>query len=87
MGSSFVNVTPYIHAMAKHVSEFRQIHGSVLPFTQQGLEKYNILEILATRTRKPFAKSWKSRTELSICVIVMERSLSASRQSALTAIN
>ena len=35
------NVTPYIHAMANHVSEFMQIHGSVLPFTQQGLEKYN----------------------------------------------
>ena len=35
------NVTPYIHAMANHVSEFMQIHGSVLPFTQQGLEKYD----------------------------------------------
>ena len=43
MGSSFVNVAPYIHAMAKHVSEFRQIHGSVLPFTQQGLEKYDVM--------------------------------------------
>ena len=35
------NVTPYIHAMANHVSEFLSLHGSLLPFTQQGLEKYN----------------------------------------------
>ena len=35
------NVTPYIHAMANHVHEFMSIHGSILPFTQQGLEKYN----------------------------------------------
>ena len=33
------NGTPYIHAMANHVSEFMQIHGSVLPFMQQVLEK------------------------------------------------
>ncbi len=35
------NVTPYIHAMMNHVPEFLKIHGSILPFTQQGLEKYN----------------------------------------------
>lgn len=35
------NVTPYIHAMANHVHEFMTMHGSILPFTQQGLEKYN----------------------------------------------
>lgn len=35
------NVTPYIHAMANHVCEFLKLHGSLLPFTQQGLEKYN----------------------------------------------
>ncbi len=35
------NVTPYIHAMANHVSEFMKLHGSLLPFTQHGLEKYN----------------------------------------------
>ena len=35
------NVTPYIHAMANHVSEFMKLHGSVISFTQQGLEKYN----------------------------------------------
>ena len=35
------NITPYIHAMANHVGEFMRVHGSILPFTQQGLEKYN----------------------------------------------
>ena len=34
-------VTPYIHAMSQHAGEFVQIHGSLLPFTQHGLEKYN----------------------------------------------
>ena len=35
------NVTPYIHAMMYHVGEFMRIHGSIIPFTQQGLEKHN----------------------------------------------
>ena len=35
------NITPYINAMMNHVPEFLKIHGSILPFTQQGLEKYN----------------------------------------------
>lgn len=35
------NITPYIHAMMNHVSEFMHLHSSILPFTQQGLEKYN----------------------------------------------
>ena len=34
-------VTPYIHAMMNHVGEFMRIHGSIVPFTQQGLEKHN----------------------------------------------
>ena len=34
-------ITPYIHAMACHVGEFMRLHGSILPFTQQGLEKLN----------------------------------------------
>ena len=33
-------VTPYMHSMF-HVPEFFKLHGSLLPFTQQGLEKYN----------------------------------------------
>lgn len=34
-------VTPYMHCMAQHVAEFFNIHGAILPFTQQGLEKFN----------------------------------------------
>ena len=34
-------VTPYIHCMYAHVGQFLRLHGSLLPFTQQGLEKYN----------------------------------------------
>lgn len=46
-GRDFINtyhadrVTPYIHAMVNHVGEFMKIHGAILPFTQQGLEKQN----------------------------------------------
>ena len=36
-------VTPYIHAMMKHVGEFMRIHGSIILFTQQGLEKHDIM--------------------------------------------
>ena len=34
------SVTPYIHAMFNH-GQFMRVHGSILPFTQQGLEKFN----------------------------------------------
>ena len=35
------HVTPYIHALMNHVGEFMKLHGSIIPFTQQGLEKKN----------------------------------------------
>ena len=35
------NVTPYVHAMFNHVEEFMEIHGCILPFSQQDLEKLN----------------------------------------------
>lgn len=35
------NVTPYIHALMNHVGQFMRIHGCILAFTQQGLEKLN----------------------------------------------
>ena len=35
------SVTLYIHAMFNHVGQFMWIRGSILPFTQQGLEKFN----------------------------------------------
>lgn len=34
-------VTPYVHPLRNHVGQFMQIHGIILPFTQQGLEKLN----------------------------------------------
>lgn len=34
-------MTPYIHAFMNHVGEFMTIHGSILPFNQQALEKEN----------------------------------------------
>ena len=33
------NVTPYMHPFVTRVPEFLQIHGAVVPCTQQGLEK------------------------------------------------
>ena len=35
------HVTPYMHCMMHHVGDFMRLHGSILTFTQQGLEKYN----------------------------------------------
>ena len=35
------DVTPYMHAFAIHVPEFMALHGDVVAFTQQGLEKLN----------------------------------------------
>ena len=35
------HVTPYMHCMMQHVNEFMKTQGSILPFTQQGMEKYN----------------------------------------------
>ena len=35
------NVTPYMHAFVAHVPEFLGIHGAIVPYTQQGLEKLN----------------------------------------------
>ena len=35
------DITPYIHAFSMHVPEFIKLHGNLLSFTQQGLEKLN----------------------------------------------
>lgn len=35
------HVTPYMHALFSHVSEFVALHGNIVAFTQQGLEKLN----------------------------------------------
>ncbi len=35
------NITPYIHALVAHVPQFMEIHGGIVVFTQQDLEKLN----------------------------------------------
>ena len=35
------HVTPYMHALISHVSELVSLHGNIVAFTQQGLEKLN----------------------------------------------
>ncbi len=35
------HVTPYMHALMHHVPEFIRLHGSLVKFNQQGLEKLN----------------------------------------------
>lgn len=66
------NVTPYIHAMINHVGEYMQIHGSIIPFTQQGLEKKKMtssqkhfFDHLTIKAMQPYVKSLKSKTELN----------------------
>lgn len=54
------NVTPYIHALMNHVSEFMKLHGSILPFTQQALEKYNDV------TTKDFFRSTNHKGETAL---------------------
>lgn len=35
------NVTPYMHTLVFHVPEFIELHGSIAPYSQQGLERLN----------------------------------------------
>ena len=35
------HITPYMHTLIFHVPEFLNLYGSLLPFSQQGLEKLN----------------------------------------------
>ena len=49
------DVTPYIHAFSMHVPEFIKLYGSLLSFTQQGLEKLN------DRSTKDFQKASNHR--------------------------
>ena len=37
------DVTPYMHCLGMHVSQFLDLHGNIMQFTQQGLEKLNDL--------------------------------------------
>ena len=35
------HVTPYMHLLVHHIPEFLKLHGSLAPYSQQGLEKLN----------------------------------------------
>ena len=35
------HITPYIHLLVSHISEFLAVHGTITVFSQQGLEKLN----------------------------------------------
>lgn len=61
------NITPYIHAMMNHVSEFMTLHGSILAFTQQGLEKYNDV------VTKDYFRSSNHKGEQALLQIMQKR--------------
>ena len=50
-----------------HVSEFLTIHGSILPFTQQSLEKYNDV------TTKDFFRATNHRGESALRQIMQKQ--------------
>ena len=61
------HVTPYMHCMMYHVAEFMVLHGSILPFTQQGLEKYN--DVIT----KDYFRSTSHRHEECLVQILQKR--------------
>ena len=87
------DVTPYIHALMNHVGQFMQIHGSILPFTQQGLEKLNdvvtknFFFIHHATEMKPSSSSWKSRIWLNIWMMQGKREPSCLKLNVLTVPN
>ena len=60
-------VTPYIHAMVSHVPEFLQLYGTIVPFTQQGLEKLNDI------TTKEYFRASNHQKEAALCQIMLKR--------------
>ena len=61
------DVTPYMHALAMHVSEFIHLYGNLVAFTQQGLEKLNDI------TTKQFQRSTNHRDISSLKQILEKR--------------
>ena len=61
------HVTSYMHCMMHHVDKFMVLHGSILPFTQQGLEKYN--DIMT----KDYFRSTSHRDEQCLVQILQKR--------------
>ena len=58
---------PYMHCTMNRVSEFLKTHGSILQFTQQGIEKYN--DILT----KDFFRSSSHHQESSLLQILQKQ--------------
>ena len=52
-----------MHCMAQHVGEFMSINGALLPFTQQGLEKYND-QVTRDYFRSSFHKGQECLTDI-----------------------
>jgi len=61
------HTTPYMHCMMNHVNEFMTIHGSILQFTQQGIEKYN--DIMT----KDYFRSTSHHSETSLVQILQKQ--------------
>ena len=61
------NVTPYIHTMVQHVPQFLELYGSIVPFTQQGLEKFNDI------TTKDYFRSSNHRKEEALRQVVYKK--------------
>ena len=62
-----LDVTPYMHALAMHIGEFIQLHGSVVRFTQQGLEKLNDL------TTKHYQRATNHQERQSLQQVLQKR--------------
>ena len=63
------DATPYIHCFGMHVSQFLSLHGDIISFTQQGLEKLNDMMTIYFQTivkSRHLNKCWKSEVELRI---------------------
>ena len=61
------DVTPYMHAFTMHVPEMLELHGNIVTFTQQGLEKLNDI------TTKQFQRSTNHQELLSLRQILEKR--------------
>ena len=64
-------VTPYMHSMMFHVPEFFQLHGSLLPFTQQGLEKYDCMTKIYFRSTSHRGKEALKQNKIASNILEM----------------
>ena len=68
------DLTPYMHALAMDMEEFIQLHGSVVKFTQQGLEKLNELTTkhFQRATNHHESQSLRKILEKRLCIETLE---------------